>query len=91
MCMKQQNILILCTYIQKSPAATVTSANKRPAGEKRTPGEAFTRVDAEIWNKEVLEGLEDNSCKCHSHCVEVDVVHMFVYFYSDEIIVPENS
>ena len=32
-------------------------------GEKgpRVSGEAFKRVDAEVWSKEIIEGLEDNS------------------------------
>ena len=27
----------------------------------RSPGEAFKRVDSEVWGKEVIQGLEDNS------------------------------
>ena len=29
--------------------------------EPRNSGEAFRRVDPEIWGKEILNGLEDNS------------------------------
>lgn len=29
--------------------------------EPRTSGEAFRRVDPEIWSKEIVSGLEDNS------------------------------
>ena len=33
------------------------------ANEGRASGEAFKRVNAEVWSKEILNGLEDNSCK----------------------------
>ncbi len=36
-------------------------SKRKAAGTPRTPGDAFKRVDAEIWNKEVIEGLADNS------------------------------
>ena len=29
----------------------------------RVMGEAFRRVEAEVWNKEIITGLADNSCK----------------------------
>ena len=39
-----------------------TPRNSRPKGP-RVSGEAFRRVDDEVWSKEIIEGLEDNSCK----------------------------
>jgi hypothetical protein len=42
-----------------------TPRNSRPKGP-RVSGEAFRRVDDEVWSKEIIEGLEDNSCKSHS-------------------------
>lgn len=46
--------------IQKaSPSPAKTSSAKK----EKTPGQAFKRVDAEIWNKEIIQGLQDNSCK----------------------------
>ena len=44
-----------------------TPRNAKPKGP-RVSGEAFRRVDDEIWGKEIIEGLEDNSCKrtCHA-------------------------
>lgn len=38
-----------------------TPRNVKPKGP-RVSGEAFRRVDDEIWSKEIIEGLEDNSC-----------------------------
>jgi len=47
-------------------AAWMAKANEAPIVKKakaatRSPAEAFKRVDAEIWNKEILAGLADNS------------------------------
>ena len=40
----------------------MTTTPKTPgSGQQRTPGESFRRVDAAVWSKEILEGLEDNS------------------------------
>ena len=44
-----------------------TPRNAKPKGP-RVSGEAFRRVDDEIWGKEIIEGLEDNSCE-RSHDV----------------------
>ena len=42
-----------------------TPRTSKPKGP-RVSGEAFRRVDDEIWSKEIIEGLEDNSCKLHN-------------------------
>ena len=42
-----------------------TPRNSRPKGP-RVSGEAFRRVDDEVWSKEIIEGLEDNSCKSNN-------------------------
>jgi cytoskeletal protein RodZ len=44
-------------------ASAPSSAQKSTPKTKgeRSPGVAFTRVDADVWNKEIIEGLEDNS------------------------------
>jgi hypothetical protein len=46
-------------------AAWMAKANEEPIIKKgkttRSPAEAFKRVDTEIWSKEILTGLEDNS------------------------------
>lgn len=41
-----------------SPSFPVKS---KGAKGPRVSGEAFKRVDAEVWSKEIIEGLEDNS------------------------------
>ena len=38
-----------------------TPKDKSAKKGERTPGEAFKRVDGEVWNKEIIVGLEDNS------------------------------
>ena len=44
--------------------APVAKRPKKTQDERAvTPGKAFQRVDADIWSKEVISGLEDNSCK----------------------------
>lgn len=42
-----------------------TSAVKKDKGPRKS-GEAFRRVDAEVWNQEIIQGLADNSCKRYS-------------------------
>ena len=54
--------------------STPGASGKKKAGTPRTPGEAFKRVDAEVWNKEVIEGLADNSCT-------YTYVRVFIYIY----------
>jgi hypothetical protein len=46
----------------KSATPTPNKGSGKKKGE-RSPGEAFKRVDPEVWNSHILEGLEDNSCE----------------------------
>jgi hypothetical protein len=51
-------ILFFC-YKSLSPPTSVAKKDKGP----RKSGEAFRRVDAEVWNQEIIQGLQDNSCE----------------------------
>ena len=49
--------------IQKAnsnPSVVVPDKKKKTGG-----GEAFRRVDGDLWGSQILEGLEDNSCNLH--------------------------
>ena len=59
---------------EAAAAWTPSTANHKETpkskGEK-SPGVPFTRVDADVWNKEIIQGLEDNSCMiCYMFLVE---------------------
>ena len=45
---------------KSAPAAN--ASGRKNNNEPRVSGEAFKRVDAEVWSKEIISGLEDNSC-----------------------------
>ena len=49
-------------WLQSSPVATFpVERKKKKKDEPRVSGEAFKRVDAEVWGKEIIQGLDDNS------------------------------
>ena len=48
-------------WTQRASVSPIPRSSK-PKGP-RVSGEAFRRVDDEIWSKEIIVGLEDNSCK----------------------------
>jgi len=49
----------------------------------RVSGEAFRRVDVEEWSKQIIEGLEDNSCKEQTgRLLTVHSSSIFLYHYS---------
>jgi hypothetical protein len=55
-----------------------TPRNSRPKGP-RVSGEAFRRVDDEVWSKEIIEGLEDNSCKLHYPLSMLDIINVIKF------------
>jgi len=50
-------------WLQSSPTATTSPLVRKKKGknEPRVSGEAFKRVDVDVWNKEIIQGLDDNS------------------------------
>jgi hypothetical protein len=48
---------------QTTPTTTPSKSPSATGSGKKTPGQAFTRVDPTIWSEQILTGLEDNSCE----------------------------
>ena len=69
---------------EAAAAWTPSTANHKETpkskGEK-SPGVPFTRVDADVWNKEIIQGLEDNSCMiCYMFLVEKRCKYFLIKF-----------
>jgi hypothetical protein len=62
MLLKSQTATPPAKRVKVDPESTEsTSGGARRQSGGGTP---FKRVDTEVWGKEVIEGLEDNSCAC---------------------------
>lgn len=46
-----------------SQSAEAVDDEESGGERRRSSGEAFRRVDGEFWSTQIIQGLEDNSCK----------------------------